>query len=324
MNMRGAILCLLCLCLIPAASPRARAAGIPHGKPSITIVSPSNGATVHGSSITVHVAVSHFKLVPPVLLSPDKWKTIPLLKGNQGHIHYVLDSLAALVLTRDVTTHLTHTWTNVKPGPHTVIAYLATSQHAPFPGVPAAKIHVMVQPRHVASRTNALRPQAKPSIKITSVRTTATAQGVNLVVRVKVRHFKLVPPVLLSPDRWKTIPLLKGNQGHIHYVLDSLANFSAQRDAVVALNHPWTDVKPGMHTVIAYLATSQHQRFPGIAPAVAHIYVPPVKSKPGGTIRIFSLPTTGGADPSSLDYGPLLVGGFLVTLGWFLRRQRRS
>jgi hypothetical protein len=164
-----------------AAASSVVAAAPPGGKPTITISSPANGATVHGSTVTIHVAISHFKLVPPVLLSPAQWKTIPLLKGNQGHIHYVLDSVANLVLTRDVTMRLDHTWTHVSPGWHTAIAYLATSQHAPFPGAREASIRVHVVPNvalvsrpsraaHTAPHT---ARSAKPTTGIRSVQTKA-------------------------------------------------------------------------------------------------------------------------------------------------------
>jgi hypothetical protein len=114
-----------------AAAPRT-------DKPSITITSPRDGATVHGGTVTMDVAVSNFKLVPPIYLNP------PMLKGNQGHIHYVLDSLAQFVAKRDAKAALSHSWTNVSPGPHTLIAYLATSQHALFPGTQRAQVHVLV------------------------------------------------------------------------------------------------------------------------------------------------------------------------------------
>jgi len=55
---------------------------------------PSNGTIIRGSSVIIRVTVSNFKLVKPVLLAPPQWKTIPLLKGNQGNIHYELDSKA--------------------------------------------------------------------------------------------------------------------------------------------------------------------------------------------------------------------------------------
>lgn len=301
-----AVVILAAMSLALAVASSAAAAPLTVPKPTIAITSPANGATVDGPTVTIHVAIAHFKLVPPVLLSPAQWKTIPLLKGNQGHIHYVLDSIANLVLTRDVTVRLDHTWTHVSPGWHTVSAYLATSQHAPFPGARPAIIHIHVV--RTIART------ARPSIRITGVQYHDTDQGMDLNVHVAVSHFKLVPPVFFNP------PKLPGNQGHIHYVLDRLSNFNTLRDAAIALNHPWYHVSPGRHTIIAYLATSQHQFFPGTQPARISIDVPQTHAG-GSTLRIVKvLPRTGGA----LDNEPgqslveILAGIAACTLGLWL------
>lgn len=263
------------------------AASTSGGKPSIRIVSPANNAVIHGSTVSVRIAVSNFKLVPPVLVGPSHWNSIPLLNGNQGHIHYLLDGVANLVLTRDVVVRLDHTWTNVSPGRHTVTAYLATSQHAPFPGVPAAVIHVTVvkaQQRQPSART-------APSIAITEHKVEQTDQGTRLFIRVKVFHFKLVAPVYKNP------PTLRENEGHIHYALDSMINFVATQSASASLSHPWTHVPPGRHTIIVYLATSQHQLLPGTQPARVTITVPRGNGPHGETsLFLGPLPRTGGGD----------------------------
>jgi hypothetical protein len=302
------------------AAPTVTVAGsIPHGKPGIKISSPDNGAVVHGSSVTVRVAVSNFKLVRPILLSPSKWGTIPLLKGNQGHIHYFLDSMATMVLTRDVTTMTSHTWTHVAPGRHTVTAYLATSQHAPFPGAKPAKVAIMVAP--AAARVTRVAAAPKPTIRIVGVQMRQSHQGDVVSVQVAVSHFKLVSPVLMNP------PKLAGNEGHIHYVLDSFSNFNAARDAMTALDHPWAHVKPGPHTLIAYLATSQHQPFPGVKPAEVRINVP-AGSLGGSNLRIVSsLPKTGGGGAAgNAPSLPLmsLIGCVAIALGWLAAGVRRE
>lgn len=317
------IVASLCLALVPA--PAALSAPVGGPKPTITITAPQNGARIHGSTITVQVSVSNFKLVKPVLLLPNKWSTIPLLPGNQGHIHYALDSPANLVLTRDVVVSTSHTWTNVTPGPHTVIAYLANSQHARFPGTQPATVHVTVVPRRAAPAAPR-HVMPKPSIRITGAETRSTARGTALVVHTAVSNFKLVPPVYQNP------PKLPDNEGHIHYVLDNLNNFLATRDAVTALYHPWLNVSPGKHTIIAYLATSQHQRVPGTAAAQTQIYVPARRARGHrSTVRVVAeLPRTGGAAdrlwaPIGLREalgGLLLLALGLVMLDW--RWIRRS
>jgi hypothetical protein len=299
------------------------AAGPPTGKPSIRIVSPADHAVISGSMVTVRVAVSHFKLVPPVLVGPNHWKSIPLLKGNQGHIHYLLDGAANLVLTRDVVVRLTHTWTNVAPGHHTITAYLANSQHAAFPGAKPAVIHILVKPAQPAAQHRPA-PKNLPSITITQHQVQQTSAGTRLLIRVHVAHFKLVAPVFKNP------PLLPNNEGHIHYALDSVSNFIATKNASAALSHPWTNVSPGRHRIIVYLATSQHQMVPGTRPASVTIDVPRGHG-PAGTTSLFvgSLPKTGGApQPAPGTPGPspalleLLLG--LLLGGGALLRWRRT
>lgn len=307
MKMRTALICLLLACWSATGADAAKASA---AKPGITIVSPSAGAVIHGSSITIRVQVRNFSLIPPVLLSPARWKTIPLLTGNRGHIHYILDNVANLVLARDVTTMTDHTWTNVLPGPHTITAYLANSQHAPFPGVPMATLHVTVV-RNAAPT---------PSIKITGLAYRRSSHVGILIAHVTVSHFKLVPPVFQNP------PVLSGNQGHIHYVLDSIDNFKATRDAATALVHPWSGIGPGRHTILAYLATSRHQLFPGTQPAQAAIVIPGARAH-AGTVRVVTiLPRTGGGSrPVQTDTAPGLPAAAttILILGLAALRRRR-
>jgi hypothetical protein len=136
---------------------QARAATASAGRPSIAITNLHNGSVVTGSSITVDVSVSNFKLVPPIYVNP------PRLTGARGHIHYVLDSLANFVARRDATVSLSHTWSNVAPGKHTVMAYLATSQHARFPGVPQAQVSITVDASpHPSTNKPTSRPATMP------------------------------------------------------------------------------------------------------------------------------------------------------------------
>lgn len=129
-------------------APSVLAASSAAGKPNISIVSPRNGAVVHGSRVTVTVRVSNFKLVPPSLKNP------PILKRNQGHIHYLVDGKLAF---SGVTAAVSHTLTNLSPGRHTLSVYLATSQHIQYPGTQASAIHITV------ARTVGLKPVRRRS-----------------------------------------------------------------------------------------------------------------------------------------------------------------
>lgn len=143
--------CLAAIVVALLTVPTVLASPAGAGKPSIRIVSPQSGASVQGSTVTVSVAVSNFKLVPPVYINPPK------LPGDQGHIHYVLDVLSNFVPTRDATASLSHSWTNVSPGRHTLIAYLATSQHTQFPGTRTVQVPVTVVAAASAPSTTAVR-----------------------------------------------------------------------------------------------------------------------------------------------------------------------
>jgi hypothetical protein len=285
------------LLLLGLAATGGAHADVKGATPEIVITAPSNGAVVHSTTVTVHVAVSHFKLVPPVFLNPPK------LPGDQGHIHYYLDSFSNFVATRDAAVALTHSFADLSPGPHTVYAYLATSQHAHFPGTKIASVHFNVSP-------SGRQPAPRPSIAIMGVQSITTAHGTGVVVHVAVHHFRLVPPVYTNP------PLLPYNEGHIHYVLDSLSNFVATRDAVRALSHPWTNVSPGRHTILVYLATSRHQHVPGTNVASIQINVAP---GPGpamrNTVRILAkLPTTGGGN-GYMDFEQAILAGIVALAG---------
>lgn len=263
-------------------------------KPRITITRPQNGATIYGSTVTVHVAVSDFKLVPPVLRPPSDWHKIPLLKGNRGHIHYLLDGLGNLVLTRDVVVGTSHTWTNVMPGKHTITAYLSTSQHGPFPGAAPATIKVIVRPGRPTTSPPAKHTAAPaPSIAVADNQVTQAGHTVTLRIQVRVSNFKLVAPVFKNP------PMLRGNEGHIHYALDSMSEFVASKGATTALSHGWAHISPGRHTVIVYLATSQHQLFPGTQPVHVGVVIP----RGASTLYVTNLPPTGGAAAPAAHWG---------------------
>jgi len=312
-------LCLFSIMFLFGARLTA-AAPAGNAKPSITITSPRDGATIVGSNVTIHVSVANFKLVPPVILSPANWKSIPLLRGNQGHIHYVLDNVAFMVLRRDITVQTSHTWTNVAPGRHTLIAYLATSQHAPFPGAQQATIHITVARPGSASSEGAGHRRPTPGIRITQVRSFLSRGVVTVGLRVSTSHFKLVPPVYVNP------PNLPGNQGHIHYVLDSINNFNTIRDAVIAQYHPFYGVSPGWHTVMAYLATSQHQHFPGTNIARARVFVrATMVTRRSPVLRLVTLPRPGGGGGDSTGPGLDLLApvGVALLVGTILALARR-
>jgi hypothetical protein len=141
MRLRSALACALLVFVstmgsVSAAVPASHQSS---AKPSIKIMS----ATVSGSCIVVNVGVHNFKLVKPVFHKP------PLLKGNRGHLLYLLNSPKSFNAYRDSTTRLTNKWCGskdgVKRGHNKVYVFLVNSRSAVFPGTKPATRTLMVK-----------------------------------------------------------------------------------------------------------------------------------------------------------------------------------
>jgi hypothetical protein len=98
-------------------SPTLSAARIP-STGSLTIVSPTNGEVVHGSTVDLKIDLKDAKIVPTT--STD-------LKPDEGHIHVILDDqLVSMTTGTDLKIP------NVTPGHHLIrVEYVATD-HGPF------------------------------------------------------------------------------------------------------------------------------------------------------------------------------------------------
>lgn len=120
----------------PAATPGAAP------RPSITIVSPKAGATVHGRAIRVTVAVRSFNPRGPQFSRPV---------AGEGHVHFYLD-VATLPRTHMYPSPVryrsvsgtTYAWVNVQPGRHTVAVQLVGNDHVPLRPPTTARLTVTV------------------------------------------------------------------------------------------------------------------------------------------------------------------------------------
>jgi hypothetical protein len=91
-------------------------------KPSLTVVSPSNGDTITSTDIPVQVQISNFTLSPADIGLPDK--------DGEGHIHVMLDGMSMGVLLNFYTTPtFTLPGQGVKPGRHRLSFDLASNTH---------------------------------------------------------------------------------------------------------------------------------------------------------------------------------------------------
>lgn len=98
--------------------------------PSIRIVTPTAGATIHGRSIRVSVSVKGFNPRHEQFRPPAP---------REGHVHFYLD-VKTLPRTHVYPSPVpyrsisgtTYTWTGVRPGRHTVAVQLVGNDHAPL------------------------------------------------------------------------------------------------------------------------------------------------------------------------------------------------
>ena len=92
---------------------------------SLSIVSPKNGAVVHGTSVTLTVDLEGAKLVP---------QTSTDVQPDEGHLHVYLDD-ALISMTEGTSQKIA----DLSPGVHRIQVEFVASDHAPFdPRVTAA------------------------------------------------------------------------------------------------------------------------------------------------------------------------------------------
>ena len=119
-------------------------------KPSISVISPSNGDTVTSTDIPVRVQVSNFTLSAPDVGLPDR--------DGEGHIHVMLDGMNMGVLFNFYTTPtFTLPGQGMKPGQHTLTFDLATNTHQDMEDT-VTNVTINYQPL-----TAQPAPQANPS-----------------------------------------------------------------------------------------------------------------------------------------------------------------
>jgi hypothetical protein len=232
--------------------------------PTISIGSPSNGATVTAGDVLVTVSVSNFDVV-------DK-QGQPNVAG-QGHVHFYLDVAAPTtpgqpaVPTSGVWAHvsgLSYTFPNIGPGSHTIAVQLVNNDHTPV--VPSAIDSITI---NVAGAPAA--PAAAPTISITSPANGAALPQGNITVNAAVTNFNVV-----DKQGQANVP----GEGHLHFYLDVAAPTTPNQAAVPAsgvwahvsgTSYTFPNVGPGSHTIAVQLVNNDHT--PVIPPVVSTITV---------------------------------------------------
>lgn len=108
------------------------------GLPSVTITSPTEGATVPEGNVTVTVDVKNFKLVN---------KLGQMDVAGEGHLHYFIDAPVPASPGMNMfvpTPETSWTWQNVTPGRHNFSVQLANNNHSNVIPLVYATVNVTV------------------------------------------------------------------------------------------------------------------------------------------------------------------------------------
>jgi hypothetical protein len=135
---------------------------VPHAfaqaKPSITVISPSNGDTVTSTDVPIRVQVLNFTLSAPDVGLPDK--------DGEGHIHVMLDGMNMGVLFNFYTTPtFTLPGQGMKSGQHTLTFDLATNSHADMEDT-VTSVTINYQPLTAQPAPQASPSSAAPEVSI--------------------------------------------------------------------------------------------------------------------------------------------------------------
>ena len=172
-------------------------------KPSLTVLSPSNGDTVTSTDIPVSVQVSNFTLSTPDVGLPDK--------DGEGHIHVMLDGMNMGVLFNFYTTpQFTLPGQGIKPGQHTVTFDLASNTHMDMEDT-VTSVTVNYQPLAGQAAPQASQSTAAPEVSIVWPPDGAT---VGPVFTLRVSKMNFTPSLQLEGK-----PNLAG-YGHYHVFVD--------------------------------------------------------------------------------------------------------
>ena len=140
MKVRGVVLLVfvaLAISCSGSASGGGPTAGPPSPRPSspavLSILSPTDGERVHGSSIELRVSLRHAKIVQP---------TTTHIVPDEGHLHVILDDHIV-----SMTEGLRQRLSGLAAGTHVLQVEFVASDHAPFDPRVIAAVTFEVSPR---------------------------------------------------------------------------------------------------------------------------------------------------------------------------------
>ncbi len=150
------------------------------GKPSIKIISPTDGQKITTTDISIVVEVSNFVISADHVGMPDK--------EGEGHIHVMLDGMTMGVLFNFYTTpNFTLHGDGISPGPHKLIFDLASNTHMDMADT-AQEVNIDYQPVNPKPAPAAMGTSGSPEVSILSPADGATV-GTKFTMELKPTNF---------------------------------------------------------------------------------------------------------------------------------------
>jgi len=233
-------------------------------KPSLSVISPSNGDTVTSTDIPVSVQVSNFTLSPADVGLPDK--------DGEGHIHVMLDGMNMGVLINFYTgPTFTLPGQGINPGQHALTFDLASNTHVDMEDT-VTSVTINYQPATAMAAPPATASNATPAVTITWPPDGATL-GPVFTLQVSKNNFM---PMLGLEGK----PNLAG-YGHYHVFvdLDMSGMLGGMMSEAGMIGMPATDSIPvdlrawpnGRHTITVEPVQNDHTPIQGAMPAMVNI-----------------------------------------------------
>ena len=236
------------------------------GKPSLAVLSPSNGDTVTSTDIPMSVRVSNFTLSTPDVGLPDK--------DGEGHIHVMLDGMNMGVLFNFYTTpQFTLPGEGMKPGQHTLTFDLASNTHMDMEDT-VTSVTINYQPL-----TAKAAPQANPSAGTPEVSIVWPPNGATVgpVFTLQVNKKNFTPSLELEGK-----PNLAGF-GHYHVFVDMDMSGMGMEGGMMSMagmiGMPGSDTIPvdlsawsnGQHSITVEPVQDDHTPIQGAMPGMITI-----------------------------------------------------
>ncbi len=282
-------------------------------KPSLKLISPTDGATITTTDIPVTVEVSNFKISAADVGMPDK--------PGEGHIHVMLDGMNMGVLFNFYTTPtFTLLGRGIKPGKHKLIFDLASNTHMDMEDT-AVDVNIDYEPTNPQPEPAPVANAGTPSVKILS-----PADGVTVGPQVT---FQVQPTNFTPALDLEGKPNLPG-YGHYHVFVDM--SMAAMSSSSGMMSMEGMVLMPGSNTFTVDLSAWPVGKHTITIETVQNDHTP-VSNAPEAMITInlqsgaapATAPVTGG-NLTAVPLWVLALGGVLLLGGMalFLRNEKRA